>query len=908
MSIRNLDSLFKPRSVAVIGASRRVRSIGAVLSHNLLNAGFDGPVMPVNPHERSIEATLAYRSIDDLPITPDLAVICTPPPSVPEIIDNLGSRGTKAAVIITAGFGEGGSEEGKGLLQRTLDAARPHLMRIVGPNCLGVMAPHIGLNASFAHLNSLPGDLAFVTQSGAIATAVLDWAVHRQIGFSHVVSLGDMGDVDFGDMIDYLAADPQTRGILLYIESFADARKFMSAGRAAARSKPVVVIKAGRTAAAAAAAASHTGALAGADAVFDAAFRRAGMLRVFDLDELFDAVETLASGLRVHGDRLCIVTNGGGLGVLATEAVSDETGRMAALRPETVERLNGCLPPTWSHGNPVDIIGDAPGKRYADALEGVLADPDKDATLVLNCPVAVADSIDAARATVDVIEKHRHQPVLTSWLGEGAAVEARRLFAERRIPTYDTPGKAVRGFMHLVRYKRNQELLMQTPPSVAEHFQPDMQAAQAIIRGALDEGRAWLTEPEAKELLAAYDIPVVKTRTVANPDEAGKAAAEFGGPVAIKILSPDITHKSDVGGVRLNLLTPDATREAAARMLETIKGVAPDARIDGFTVQEMADLPGRHELIAGIADDSLFGPVIMFGAGGTAVEVLNDTAIALPPLNVLLAREMMSRTRIWKLLQGYRDRPAADLAAIELTLVKLSQLVCDLSEVVELDINPLLASDKGVLALDARVKVRQPLPAGSKRLAIRPYPKRLEKVFVLKDGRGFLIRPIRPEDEPDLQDMIGHCTQEDIRLRFFTPLKHLTHEVAARLSQIDYHREMALVAVGRADKGDGEAVYGVVRITADPDNEKAEYGVLVRSDMKGHGLGYGLMQEIIDYARSRGIGQIYGEVLRENRAMLKMCRELGFHHRFDRDDPRVVHVTIDLQQLAEEKPEVLEPA
>ncbi len=870
-----------------------------MLARNLYNAGFDGPVMAVNPHLKSIESTLSYNSVAELPITPDLAVICTPPRTVPGLVAELGARGTKAAVVVTAGFGEGGSADGKELMQQMLNAAKPHLMRIVGPNCLGILMPGHGVNASFAHINPLPGDLAFVTQSGAVATSVLDWATHRRIGFSHIVSLGDMSDVDFGDMLDYLLADPQTRAILMYVESVTDARKFMSAGRAAARSKPVIVIKSGRNEAAARAAASHTGALAGSDAVYDAAFRRAGMLRVYQLDELFDAVETLASGFKVRGDRLAILTNGGGVGVLATESVVDEGGEVAELVPETVEKLNAVLPPTWSHQNPVDIIGDASGERYANSLKVLLDDPNKDAVLVLNCPAAVADSIEAAHAVVDVAKARRDCAVLTNWLGEGAAPEARRLFAEHRIPTYETPSQAVRAFMHLVRYKRNQEMLMQTPLSIPDSFEPDTAAAEAIIRKALDEGRAWLTEPEAKAVLDAYRIPVVRTRTVADPEEAAAVAAQFGRPVALKILSPDITHKSDVGGVRLSLTTPEATRAAAEEMLATIRRMAPDARLQGFTVQEMAELPGAHELIVGIADDVLFGPVLLFGTGGTAVEVVADKAIALPPLNLNLAFEMMSRTRVWKLLQGYRSRPKADLDEIAGTLIKLSQLVTDLSEVVELDINPLLANDRGVLALDARIKVREPLAKGTKRLAIRPYPKRLEKAITLPDGRSFLLRPIRPEDEPLLQDMLAHSTSEDIRLRFFTPLKQLTHEVAARLSQIDYDREMALVAEAPAIDRAGTAIYGAVRISADPDNEKAEYGVMVRSDLKGQGLGYLMMQEIMAYARDRGIKRIYGEVLRENTTMLQMCEELGFDRSFDPEEQGVMRVSIDLTAVPE---------
>ena len=598
-------------------------------------------------------------------------------------------------------------------MQEMLDAARTHLVRIVGPNCVGIMVPGHGVNSSFLHVNPKPGHIAFVSQSGAVTSAVVDWAAYRGIGFSQLVSLGNMSDVDFGDMLDYLASDPQTRAILLYIEAVTDARKFMSAGRAAARSKPVIVVKSGRNEAAAKAASSHTGALAGSDEVYDAAFRRAGMLRVYDMTQLFDAVETLASGLKIRGERLAILTNGGGVGVLATEGLIEEGGAMAELTPETIERLNGVLPLTWSHGNPVDIIGDAPGQRYADALEILLEDRDQDAVLVLNCPTAIADSVEAARSVIDRLDPRSRAPVLTSWLGEGGAAEARQLFSERRIPTYETPGQAVRAFMHLVKYKRSQDLLLQTPPSVAEMFTPDTETATRVIAKALADGRKMLTEPEAKEVLQAYDIPVVPTVTVgADAEEAATAAEQFDGPVALKILSHDITHKADIGGVRLGLRSGDEVHWAASRMLDTVKKRMPEARIEGFTVQAMAEMPDAHELIAGIADDAVFGPILLFGTGGSKVEVVRDKAIALPPLNMVLAREMMSRTRIWRELQGYRHIKPADIDAVALTLVKLSQLVTDLTEVRELDINPLLANDQGVLALDARIGVEAPLPGG----------------------------------------------------------------------------------------------------------------------------------------------------------------------------------------------------
>ncbi len=893
MSVRNLDFLFKPRSIAVIGASREPRSIGAVLTRNLLQAGFDGPVMAVNPHERSIESMLVYNSVADLPETPDLAVICTPAATVPQLIAELGDRGTKAAVVITAGFGECEGGEGGRLKEQMLAAARPHLMRIVGPNSVGVMAPPSGVNASFVHMAPLKGNIAFVTQSGAMATSVVDWATHRGIGFSHIVSLGNMADVDFGDMLDYLAADQHTRSILLYIEAVSDARKFMSAGRAAARNKAVIVIKSGRNEAAARAAASHTGALAGSDAVYDAAFRRAGMLRVYDLAELFDALESLASGLRIGGDRLAILTNGGGIGVLATESLVDHGGVPAELSETTIDTLNAALPPIWSHGNPVDIIGDATGERYTASLEALLADPGKDAVLVLNCPTAVADSLEAAQAVVSVLEKHRRAPVLTSWLGEGAASKARQLFAEKRIPTYETPGQATRAFMHAFAYMRNQQLLMETPPSVSEGYDPDTGEACRLMEEALADGREWLTEPEAKAVLAAYQIPVVETLRAETPAEAAKAAESLGGTVALKILSSEITHKSDVGGVRLNLRDPAAVQAAAEEMLVNVGLVEPDAAIDGFTVQRMARIGDAYELIVGIADDMIFGPVLLFGAGGTAVEVLQDKAIGLPPLNMVLARDMIGRTRVSRQLQGYRNRPAADIDEIALTLTKLSRLATDCRQLYELDINPLLADHAGVLALDARIRVRQ--PPEIRRLSIRPYPRALEKTLQLKDGREILLRPIRPEDEPVLQDMLDRSTPEDVRLRFFAPLKRLSHQAAARLTQIDYDREMALVVEAPDPELGRNTILGVVRIAADPDNEAAEFAVMVRSDLKGYRLGRHLMTEILDYARTRGIGTVYGEVLRENLSMLKLADRLGFTRENDPDDPGLVLVSLRLR-------------
>jgi len=898
MSVRNLDYLFKPRSIAVVGASNRAGSVGAVVARNLLQSGFGGPIMPVNPKHHAIAGVLAYPAVGDLPEVPDLAVICTPPDTVPDIVAELAEAGTQAAVVVTAGFGEGGNEAGTARRQAMLDAARPHLMRIIGPNCLGIIVPRAGVNASFAHITPRRGRIAFVTQSGAIVTSVLDWAESRAIGFSHLISLGDMSDVDFGDMLDYLANDPDTHAILLYVEAVTHARKFMSAARAAARMKPVIVVKSGRHAEGARAAASHTGALAGSDRVYDAAFRRAGMLRVTTLGELFATVETLAQSDLPEADRLAILTNGGGIGVLATDALIDNGGRLASLSDETVEKLNAVLPPTWSQGNPVDIIGDAPGKRYADALQVLGEAREVDAVLVLNCPTAVADGMEAAQAVVDTTramrEAHGSKTVLTSWVGEQTARTARELFAAEHIPTYNTPEGAVRAFMHVVEYRNNQLSLLETPPSIPDAFTPDPESARQVIGEARDTGREWLTEPEAKAVLGAYGVPTVPTRTAATPEEAAAVAREMDGPWAVKILAPTITHKSDVGGVALDLETPEAVREAAQAIHDRVARLKPDVEIDGFTVQTMVRRPGAWELIVGVTTDAQFGPVVLFGQGGTAVEVVGDQALGLPPLNMKLARDVIERTRIYQQLKGYRDLPPADLDAVALTLIRVSQLVTDLSDVAELDINPLLADHNGVIALDARVKLGADTVAGTERLAIRPYPAELEQTVTLGDGRSLLLRPIVPEDEPALRDAFSSLTPEQIRLRFFVPMNSLGHLAAARFTQPDYDREMVLILTEPGVPGH-TPIHGVVNMHADPDGDAAEYGIIIQHDMTGLGLGVLLMQRIIDYARSRGINRLFGDVLRENGTMLQICDELGFRRGGSPDDANLVRVTLDLQ-------------
>ncbi|MCX5739937.1 MAG: bifunctional acetate--CoA ligase family protein/GNAT family N-acetyltransferase, partial [Proteobacteria bacterium] len=866
-------------------ASDRPGSVGGVVLRNLLRGGFAGPVMPVNPKHQALAGVLAYPDVKSLPKPADLAVICTPARAVPGLIAALGAAGTRAAVVLSAGLAQLHDGAGVSLEQRLLEAAKPHGLRVLGPNCLGLGVPGIGLNATFANIDALPGDLAFVSQSGAVCTVALDWACGSQIGFSHFVSLGDSADVDAADLLDWLGADANTRAILLYLESTGRARKFLSAARAAARNKPVIAIKAGRVAEGAHAATSHTGALAGADDVCDAALRRAGIVRVDRIDELFDAAETLARSRPLRGDRVAILTNGGGLGVLAADRVAASGGRLAALADATLAALDAALPASWSHGNPIDIVGDAPAARYAAALRALLDDPGIDVVFVVHAPTALANGADAARVVGAVLAEHAHEArVLTSWPGRVSAEPARRILRDAGVATYDTPEDAIAAFARMLAHRRNQELLMEVPPSQPIDFTPDIAAARQPIDAALAAGRSLLSEPEAKAVLAAFGVPVVETEIARDADEAVAIACRLGLPVALKILSPDVTHKSDVGGVTLDLETPEGVADAARAMRARLFAHRPDARPGGFTVQRMARRPGARELIVGAACDPAFGPFVLFGHGGTAAQVIGDRAVALPPLNASLARELVSRTRVAKLLDGYRNHPPADLDAVCNTLVQVAQILVDLPEVVELDLNPLLADEHGVLALDARIRIEavaagRGARAAIERLAIRPYPRELEETVALRDGSRVLMRPIRPEDEPAHQAMFASLAPEDVRFRFFNMVRELPHSQMARYTQIDYDRELAFVAVAVGPSATNETL-GVVRGIFDPDNVRAEFAILVRSDQKGRGLGYALLDKLVRHCRARGAREVVGQVLPDNRAMLELAHELGFKSRF----------------------------
>jgi acetyltransferase len=873
MSVRNLRQLFAPKSVALVGASERPGSVGATVLRNLRESGFKGPVYPVNPKYDSIGGMRAWPDVSSLPQAPDLAIVCTPPHTVPGIVKALGELGTRAAIVMSAGLSSARDLRGRSLKQATLDAANPYLLRILGPNSAGMLVPGMGLNASIALGGAAPGRIAFVSESGALMSGVLDWAHFRGIGFSSFISLGESSDVDFGDVLDYLASDAGTSAILLHVESLRYARKFMSAARAAARSKPTLVLKAGRSLEGPAAGACLSGVLSSPDEVFDAAIRRAGMLRVYTTEQLFAAVETLARAKRMVGDRLAIIGNGAGPVVLAGDALQYGGGHEAALQETTVQKLRALIP-EWRGSGPLNLRGDAPPERYRDVLEVLLHDPGANAVLMIHAPNAVVDPAEVARA-VAPLAKASSRNVLGCWFGVQSVVEARTIAAEAGMPSYRTPEEAVNGFLQIVHYRENQNLLMQVPASIGDG-EPDRESARRLVREALSRGRYLLSDTESKAILAAYGIPVVPTRAAATAQDAVDAARAIGYPVALKILSPDVAAKSDVGGVTLDLDSDAAVLAAAERMRRRLAELQPGARLEGFLVQAMARSPDGIELILGAATDPVFGPVILFGQGGVSVEATADHAVALPPLNMVLARELVSRTRVARLLEGYRSQPKADIDAILAVLVQLSRLVAEVPEIVELDINPLQADPRGARVLDARMRIAMADRSGSTldRLAIRPYPAELEET-VAWDGGSILLRPIRPEDGAAHVAFFDALTPDDVRYRMFVRVRELQPDQLARFTQIDYDREMAFIATRPGPDGHGETL-GVGRVVADPDNVSAEFAVTVRSDLKGKGLGRMLMEKLIAYCRARGTCEIVGEALPQNSPVIGLVKKLGF--------------------------------
>lgn len=884
-----LKPLFAPASVAVFGASERADSVGQIVFNNMLKSGYQGALYPINPNHAEVQGHKAYASLFQISETVELAVIATPPQTVPDIIEDCGKHGVRAAVIITAGFAEAGAT-GQALEHAVLENARRYGIRLLGPNCLGIMRPGIGLNATFNKGGANVGKLAFVSQSGALCTAILDWAQTNDVGFSSVVSLGSSADVDFGEILDFLVSDQQTQSILLYIEGIRNARSFMSSLRAAARIKPVILVKVGRHAAGSKAAMSHTASLVGSDDAFDAAVRRAGVVRVQTITQLFSAAKALSCGFHPSGKRLAIVTNGGGPGVMATDHAIDLGLEMATLSDTTLAQLNQTLPPHWSHGNPVDVIGDAQVERYQSAVRACLEDANVDGVLTILTPQAMTKPLEVANAMIE-LSKLYSKPLLTCWMGESQVAESRIAFNHAKKPNFRTPEPAVEVFSYLASYYRNQKLLMQMPGPLSHHLEPDVEGARMIIDGALQDRRKVLSEMESKALLSAFHIPVAQTMVAHSPNEALLIAQQLGFPVAMKVNSRDITHKTDAGGVLLNLVNAQAVSSAYHEIFENIKRNRPDAQMDGISIEPMVVKPNGRELMVGVTNDAIFGPVITFGAGGTMVEVMGDRAVAMPPLNTFLVKDLIQGTHVAKMLGAFRHMPPADIDALESVLLRVSEMVCELPALMEMDINPLIVDEHGALAADARVVVALRPPSADRymHMAIYPYPTHLISSWLLADGSNITIRPIRPEDAEIEQAFVRGLSDESRYFRFMYSVQELTPDMLVRFTQIDYSREMALIAV--TVEQDREIELGVARFAINPDGESCEFALVIADSMQGKGLGQKLMVALMDAARGKGLKIMSGEVLKNNANMLKLMGRLGFSTEDSAEDNSIKRVS-----------------
>jgi len=873
MSIHNLDRIFKPDSVAIIGASEREGSIGGSLVKNLIEAGYQGKIFPVNPHHKSIRGLRAYRSVLDIEETIDMAVVSIPISEVPSIIKECVKAKIGGAIIISAGGKEIG-EKGKQLEEKIKNEAAKGDLRIFGPNCMGIVSAEPKLNASFARQMPLGGKLAFISQSGAICSAILDLSLKEGIGFRYFVSIGSMLDVDFGDMINYLGNDTQVSSIVLYIENLTNIRKFMSAARAVSRIKPIVVLKAGKSKAGARAASSHTGALAGEDAVYDAAFKRAGIVRVNTIEELFDCAELIAKQPTPSGSGLAIMTNGGGPGVMATDALSTHGLEPVALTPDTIKRLDDFLPPFWSKGNPIDILGDAPPERWRQALEVCFSAKEIKALVIIFVPQALSNARAIAQSIVELLRSKPYPPIFAVWMGGENVEEGRQILNKAGLPTYETPERAISASMYMYSYARNLELLQEIPPKLEHSLKFDQPGAREIIGKALKEGNTLLTEAESKALLKVYGIPVNRTEIANSIQEAVGIAQEIGYPVAMKIHSRDIVHKSDAHGVQLNLHDEKDVKDAFLKIMSCARTYDPKAELLGVTIQPMLQRPD-YELILGSKKDGDFGPVILFGMGGIMTEILKDQALALPPLNRLLAKRLMEGTRVYEMLKGYRNRPPANLDLLEEILIRLSQLVTDFPEITELDINPMILTEDQAYAADARVVIKPSDISAPHHLVMSPYPNQYEMIRTIKGGQKVFIRPIKPEDAPLLVDLFNTLSPQSVYFRFFTHLKSLSHKMLVAFTQIDYDYDMALVAF---DKTQPEGrMLGVARIMSKPGGITPEFAVVVGDPWQGKGIGVTLMKSLLAIAKERGIENLWGVVLSENTQMLSLVRKIGCH-------------------------------
>ena len=898
-----LAVMFNPKSVAVIGATEREGSVGRTIIWNLMSTSFGGTIFPVNPNRSSILGIKAYPNVAAVPDEIDLAVIVTPAQTVPELVQNCADAGVQAVIIISAGFKEIGPE-GVVLEQEILKIAHKGRMRIVGPNCLGIMSPVTGLNATFAAKMAHAGSVGFISQSGALLTAILDWSFRENVGFSSIISIGSMLDVGWGDLIYYLGDDPRTKSIVIYMESIGNARDFLSAAREVALTKPIIVIKPGRTEQAAQAAASHTGSLTGSDEVLAAAFRRSGVLRVDRIDDLFNMAEVLAKQPSPRGPRLTIITNAGGPGVLATDALITSGGELAPLSAETKQALDGFLPPHWSHSNPIDILGDADPERYAETIRIAANDPNSDGVLTILTPQSMTSPTQTAQALKKIYDRpagYKYgKPILASWMGGADIAGGAAILNHANIPTFAYPDTAARVFQYMWRYQKRLESLYETPYLPSAY---DETALQHFLIGELladtrRTGRTILTEYESKQVLEAYGIPTVETRLAHTAEQAVEMAAAIGYPVVVKLNSETITHKSDMGGVRLDLANADEVRFAFLNMQQAVgEKFSPDDFL-GVTVQPMLKLNDGYELIIGASPDPQFGPVLLFGTGGTLVEVFKDRALGIPPLNTTLARRMMERTKIYKALQGVRGRDPVDIVALEEILVQFGELVVEQRWIKEIDINPLLASANGIIALDARVVLydKDVLEVDLPRLAIRPYPTQYVQAFRNKNGLPFVIRPIRPEDEPRVVAFHEKLSEESVYLRYFRSFQlsqRVAHERMTRICFVDYDRTIALVIEHENPETGEDEIVAAGRLTRLPNPEEAEFAMLVSDDMQRQGLGTKMLECLLQFGQDEGIKVVEAYMLGANKGMLTICKRLGFN--FERDGD-LIHAVIDLEK------------
>ncbi len=896
MGTTNLDKIFNPKSVAIIGASDVEGSVGYAIVKNFAQTGFSGKVYFVNIRKPEILGTKTYPAVDKIFEPIDLAMIATPAKTVPGVLEECGRAEVKGVIIVSAGFKETGPE-GKALEEKCVELAKKYGIRIIGPNCIGIIRPRNNLNATFLDKMPKQGNIAFLSQSGALGSAILEWAIHENIGFSNFVSVGSMIDVDFGDLIDFFGSDPKTKSILMYIEGITEARKFMSAARHFARTKPIIVVKSGKFSESAKAAASHTGSLSGEDGIYDAAFKRAGVVRVNEIEDLFNAAEVLGTQPLPKGPRLAIITNAGGPGVMTTDALIAKGGKLAKLSQKSIDSLNAVLPPFWSHGNPIDVLGDAKSDRYRAAVEACLNDENIDGIVIVFTQQAVSESVEIAKSIVELVRSktYRTKTILTSFMGFSAVQEANSILNANNIPTYSTPEQAIRTYMYMYNYQRNIDLLYETPEERPVDESPPKRPIMVILRNAAFEGREVLTEDEAKKILKYYNFPVVRTAAANTVEQAANFALEMGYPVVLKILSPQIIHKTDVGGVILNVKSGKEVREAFELLIQRATAYDPKAQIIGVTVQPMVEKKG-YELILGGKTDPVFGPVILFGMGGVGVELFKDTSIGLPPLNTTLIRRMMEETKVYELLKGYRNSVPVDLKKLDETILLFSQLLVDFPQIKEIDINPLLINEKEACILDARIVVDKEKICKKfephEHMVISPYPKKEELIWLLKNGQEVLLRPIKPEDEPMWLEMFQSLSEESIRYRFFQMLKDTPHEVRVRYCNIDYDRETAIVAE-TIEKGK-KKLLGVGRLSIEADGKNGEIAFIVSDYYQGLGLGTKMVDYVLDLAKEKGIQSVYAIMLPDNYRALSLTKKMGF--KIDYLSDGTIKANLNLQQ------------